>query len=234
MDHALRKRMLGTSGLEVSALGLGCMGLSYHRSATLDRNEAIALIQASADHGVTFFDTAQTYGPFTNEQLVGDALAPFRDQVVIARKFSEVDVTGRPALSSRPELIRQTTDASLARLDVETIDLLYQDRVDPDVPVEEVAGTVRDLSAHADRHFGLSACAPSSSAGRLAPPRHDWVPAAGMQRQRHDSATPSCCQPQHRDHQHVQRTPTGVRLTCHPGPIRAAACRSATSRTTVK
>jgi aryl-alcohol dehydrogenase-like predicted oxidoreductase len=157
MDHAVAKRTLGTSGLAVSALGLGCMGLSYHRSSTLDRNEAIAVIRQAVDLGVTFFDTAQVYGPFTNEQLVGDALAPVRDDVVIATKFGEADVTGRPALSSRPELIRQTTDASLTRLGVETIDLLYQHRVDPDVPIEEVAGTVRDLIAQGKvRHFGLS------------------------------------------------------------------------------
>ena len=149
--------MLGASGLEVSAIGLGCMGLSYHRSATLDRNEAIALIRDAVDLGVTFFDTAQTYGPFTNEQLVGDALAPVRDQVVVATKFGEVDVSGRPALSSRPELIRQTADGSLARLGVEAIDLLYQHRVDPDVPIEEVAGAVKDLIAQGKvRHFGLS------------------------------------------------------------------------------
>jgi aryl-alcohol dehydrogenase-like predicted oxidoreductase len=149
--------MLGTSGLQVSALGLGCMGLSYHRSATLDRNEAIALIREAVDLGVTLFDTAQVYGPFSNEQLMGDALAPVRDQVVIATKFGEVDASGRPAHSSRPDLIRQTTDASLARLRVETIDLLYQHRVDPDVPAEEVAGTVRDLIAQGKvRHFGLS------------------------------------------------------------------------------
>jgi aryl-alcohol dehydrogenase-like predicted oxidoreductase len=157
MDHALEKRILGTSGLEVSALGLGCMGLSYHRSSTLVRDEAIALIRDAVDLGVTFFDTAQVYGPFTNEQLVGDALAPVRDQVVIATKFGEVDADGRPALSSRPELIRQTVDASLARLGVETIDLLYQHRVDPHVPIEEVAGTVGDLIAQGKvRHFGLS------------------------------------------------------------------------------
>ena len=149
--------LLGTSGLEVSALGLGCMGLSYHRSATLTRDEAIALIRDAVDLGVTFFDTAQVYGPFTNEQLVGDALAPVRDQVVVATKFGEVDADGRPALSSRPELIRQTTDASLARLGVDTIDLLYQHRVDPDTPIEEVAGTVGDLIAEGKvRHFGLS------------------------------------------------------------------------------
>ena len=157
MNRALEKRTLGTSGLEVSALGLGCMGLSYHRSATLDRNEAIALIQEAVDLGVTFFDTAQVYGPFTNEQLVGDALAPVHDQVVVATKFGEVDADGRPALSSRPELIRQTTDASLGRLGVETIDLLYQHRVDPGVPIEEVAGTVRDLITEGKvGHFGLS------------------------------------------------------------------------------
>ncbi len=133
------------------------MGLSYHRSATLDRNEAIALIREAVDLGVTFFDTAQVYGPFSNEQLVGDGLAPVRDQVVIATKFGEVDARGRPAHSSRPDLIRQTTDASLARLRVETIDLLYQHRVDPDVPAEEVAGTVRDLITQGKvRHFGLS------------------------------------------------------------------------------
>jgi aryl-alcohol dehydrogenase-like predicted oxidoreductase len=157
VDHALEKRTLGTSGLEVSVLGLGCMGLSYHRSSTLARDEAIVLIRDAVDLGVTFFDTAQVYGPFTNEQLVGDALAPVRDQVVVATKFGEVDVDGRPALSSRPELIRQTTDASLARLGVETIDLLYQHRVDPHVPIEEVAGTVGDLIAEGKvRYFGLS------------------------------------------------------------------------------
>jgi aryl-alcohol dehydrogenase-like predicted oxidoreductase len=157
VDHALEKRTLGTSGLEVSALGLGCMGLSYHRSATVTRDEAITLIRDAVDLGVTFFDTAQVYGPFTNEQLVGDALAPVRDQVVVATKFGEVDADGRPALSSRPELIRQTTDASLARLGVDAIDLLYQHRVDPDTPIEDVAGTVGELIAEGKvRHFGLS------------------------------------------------------------------------------
>jgi aryl-alcohol dehydrogenase-like predicted oxidoreductase len=150
-------RALGTSGLKVSAIGLGCMGLSYHRSAVLDRSEAIALIRDAVDLGVTLFDTAQVYGPFTNEQLVGDALAPVRDQVVVATKFGEVDASGRPALSSRPELIRQATDGSLARLRVETIDLLYQHRVDPGVPAEEVAGAVQDLITQGKvRYFGLS------------------------------------------------------------------------------
>jgi aryl-alcohol dehydrogenase-like predicted oxidoreductase len=157
VDHALETRTLGISGLEVSALGLGCMGLNYHRSANLTRDEAIALIRDAVDLGVTFFDTAQVYGPFTNEQLVGDALAPVRDHVVVATKFGEVDAEGRPALSSRPELIRQTTEASLARLGVDAIDLLYQHRVDPDTPIEEVAGTVGDLIAQGKvRHFGLS------------------------------------------------------------------------------
>jgi aryl-alcohol dehydrogenase-like predicted oxidoreductase len=163
MEQALEKRTLGASGLEVSALGLGCMGLSYHRSSTLDRDEAIALIRDAVDLGVTFFDTAQTYGPFTNEQLVGDALAPVRDQVVIATKFGEVDASGRPVLTSRPEVIKQTTDGSLARLGVETIDLLYQHRVDPEVPIEEVAGAVRDLIAQGKvRHFGLSEAGPET------------------------------------------------------------------------
>ena len=157
MGLALGKRVLGTSGLEVSSLGLGCMGLNYHRSATLSRDEAIALIRQAVDLGVTFFDTAQVYGPFTNEQLVGDALAPVRDQVVVATKFGQVDAAGQPVLSSRPELVKQTTEGSLARLGVETIDLLYQHRVDPDVPIEEVAGAVKDLIGEGKvKHFGLS------------------------------------------------------------------------------
>jgi aryl-alcohol dehydrogenase-like predicted oxidoreductase len=157
MDFTLPKRMLGTTGLEVSAIGLGCMGLNYHRSATLDRNEAIAVIRGAVEAGVTLFDTAQTYGPFTNEQLVGDALAPVREQVVIATKFGETDVNGQPLLSSRPQLIKQTTEGSLSRLGVETIDLLYQHRVDPDVPIEDVAGAVAELIGQGKvRHFGLS------------------------------------------------------------------------------
>jgi aryl-alcohol dehydrogenase-like predicted oxidoreductase len=153
----LKKRTLGTSGLEVSALGFGCMGLNYHRSATLGRGESIALVRTAVDLGVTLFDTAQVYGPFTNEQLVGDALAPVRDQVVVATKFGQVDANGSPVVSSRPELVKQTTDASLSRLGLETIDLLYQHRVDPDVPIEEVAGAVKDLIRQGKvRHFGLS------------------------------------------------------------------------------
>ncbi len=157
MGHALGERTLGASGLKVSALGLGCMGLSYHRSATISRQEAIGLVREAVDLGVTFFDTAQGYGPFTNEQLVGDALAPVRHQVVVATKFGQVDTNGQAVLSSRPELVKQTTEGSLARLGVETIDLLYQHRVDPDVPIEEVAGAVKELIEQGKvRHFGLS------------------------------------------------------------------------------
>ncbi|MGD0808612.1 MAG: aldo/keto reductase [Acidimicrobiales bacterium] len=153
----MKKRALGMSGLEVSAIGFGCMGLNHHRSATLSRDESIALIRRAADLGVTFFDTAQVYGPFTNEKLVGDALAPVRDEVTIATKFGQVDASGQPVLSSRPELIKQSTDGSLSRLGVETIDLLYQHRVDPDVPIEEVAGAVKELMQQGKvKHFGLS------------------------------------------------------------------------------
>jgi aryl-alcohol dehydrogenase-like predicted oxidoreductase len=133
------------------------MGMSYHRSTTMDRDAAVALVRKAVELGVTFFDTAQVYGPFTNEEVVGTALAPVRDQVVIATKFGEADADGRHLLSSRPELIRQTTEGSLSRLGVETIDLLYQHRVDPEVPIEEVAGTVKDLIGEGKvRYFGLS------------------------------------------------------------------------------
>jgi aryl-alcohol dehydrogenase-like predicted oxidoreductase len=133
------------------------MGMSHHRSAKVSRDESIALIREAVDLGVTLFDTAQVYGPFTNEQLVGDALAPVRDQVVVATKFGQVDVSGQPVHSSRPELIKQTADASLSRLGVETIDLLYQHRVDPNVPIEEVAGAVKDLIQQGKvKHFGLA------------------------------------------------------------------------------
>ncbi len=163
MEHASTRRMLGTSGLEVSTIGLGCMGMNHHRSSTLGRDEWIALIREAVDRGATFFDTAQVYGPFTNEQLVGDALAPVRDQVVVATKFGLVDASGQPALSSRPDLIKQTVDASLARLGVATIDLLYQHRVDPDVPIEEVAGAVKDLIEQGKvKHFGLSEAGPET------------------------------------------------------------------------
>jgi len=153
----VQKRTLGTSGLEVSALGLGCMGMSFGHGPAHDRDEMITLIRRAVDLGVTLFDTAQVYGPFTNEDLVGEALAPVRDQVVIATKFGMVDPQGQTGGGSRPENIRQTTDGSLRRLRVGTIDLLYQHRVDPDVAIEDVAGTVKDLIAEGKvRHFGLS------------------------------------------------------------------------------
>jgi aryl-alcohol dehydrogenase-like predicted oxidoreductase len=155
----MQKRTLGNSTLEVSALGLGCMGLSYGYGPATDRQQAIKLIRAAVERGVTFFDTAQVYGPFTNEELVGEALAPFRDQVVIATKFGfEFDSDGKEiGLNSRPEQIRKMTEGSLQRLGVETIGLYYQHRVDPNVPIEDVAGTVRDLIREGKvRHLGLS------------------------------------------------------------------------------
>jgi aryl-alcohol dehydrogenase-like predicted oxidoreductase len=155
----MQKRKLGNSNLEVSALGLGCMGLSFGFGPATDKQDAIALIRAAFERGVTFFDTAQAYGPFLNEEVVGEALAPFREQVVIATKFGfEFDANGKQiGLSSRPEYIRQMTEGSLKRLRVETIDLYYQHRVDPNVPIEDVAGTVRDLIREGKvKHFGLS------------------------------------------------------------------------------
>jgi aryl-alcohol dehydrogenase-like predicted oxidoreductase len=157
----MQQRRLGNSGLEVSALGLGCMGMSFNLGPPADKQEMIALIHSAVARGVTFFDTAEVYGPFTNEELVGEALLPFRGQVVIATKFGfRVDAGGRAAsngLDSRPEHIRQVAEASLQRLKVDAIDLLYQHRVDPEVPIEDVAGAVRDLiRAGKVRHFGLS------------------------------------------------------------------------------
>jgi aryl-alcohol dehydrogenase-like predicted oxidoreductase len=153
----MKTRLLGTSGLEVSALGLGCMGMSHHRGNTATTSEMASLIGSAVELGLTFFDTAQVYGPFTNEDLVGQALAPFRERVVIATKFGLTDENGNPTWSSRPELIRATVEGSLSRLRVETIDLLYQHRVDPHTPIEDVAGTVKELIAEGKvRHFGLS------------------------------------------------------------------------------
>jgi aryl-alcohol dehydrogenase-like predicted oxidoreductase len=150
-------RVLGSSGLEVSALGLGCMGLSHGLGPAVDQQEGIALIRAAVERGVTFFDTAQVYGPFTNEELVGAALAPFRDSVVIATKFGFDLESGSSGLDSRPETIKRSVDGSLERLRTDTIDLLYQHRVDPNVPIEDVAGTVTELiNAGKVRHFGLS------------------------------------------------------------------------------
>src|SRR5438034_803073 len=155
----MQKRKLGSSNLEVSALGLGCMGMSYGYGPAADRQEMISLIGSAVERGVTFFDTAEAYGPFTNEQLVGEALASWRDDVIIATKFGfGINPDGtRYGLDSRPDHIRQVTDASLMRLKVEAIDLLYQHRVDPNVPIEDVAGTVKTLIEQGKvRHFGLS------------------------------------------------------------------------------
>jgi aryl-alcohol dehydrogenase-like predicted oxidoreductase len=157
----MQKRTLGRDGLEVSAIGLGCMGLSHGYGPATDTQDAIALIRAAFERGVTFFDTAEVYGPFTNEEIVGEALEPIRDQVVIATKFGfDLDpATGerRGGVNSRPEHIKAVADASLKRLNTDVIDLFYQHRVDPDVPIEDVAGAVRDLiQAGKVRHFGLS------------------------------------------------------------------------------
>jgi aryl-alcohol dehydrogenase-like predicted oxidoreductase len=157
----MQTRTLGSNGLRVSALGLGCMGMSFSYGAPKDRSEMIALIRAAVDRGVTFFDTAEVYGPYTNEDLLGEALAPVRDRVVIATKFGfEMKADGSPGwsgLNSRPEHIRAAVDGSLKRLRTDTIDLLYQHRVDPNVPIEDVAGAVKELvQAGKVKHFGLS------------------------------------------------------------------------------
>lgn len=152
----MEKRMLGNA-LEVSALGFGCMGLNYGYSADISKADAISLIRHAFDAGVTFFDTAEAYGPFTNEEIVGEALAPVRDQVVIATKFGFKDASPFEGVDSRPERIRQVAEESLKRLRTDRIDLLYQHRVDPRVPMEEVAGTVKDLIAEGKvAHFGMS------------------------------------------------------------------------------
>jgi aryl-alcohol dehydrogenase-like predicted oxidoreductase len=161
----MQKRKLGKSGLEVSALGLGCMGMSFSYGPPKETREMTSLLRAAVERGITFFDTAEVYGPFLNEDLLGEALAPFRDRLVIATKFG-FDISpnsdprgmkGLPGLNSRPEHIKQAAEGSLKRLKVETIDLLYQHRVDPDVPIEDVAGAVKDLIQEGKvRHFGLS------------------------------------------------------------------------------
>jgi len=161
----MQKRKLGKSNLEVSAIGLGCMGMSFSYGPPKDKQEMTSVLRAAAERGVTFFDTAEVYGPFLNEELVGEALAPFRGKVVIATKFGfdlspnfdPRGMKGAPALNSRPEHIEQAIEGSLKRLKVETIDLLYQNRVDPNVPIEDVAGAVKDLiQAGKVKHFGLS------------------------------------------------------------------------------
>jgi len=157
----MQKRKLGKSNLEVSAIGLGCMGLSFGLGPAVDKKDGIALIRAAVERGVTFFDTAEVYGPFTNEELVGEALAPVRDQVVIATKFgwaaNPADGGKWTALDSRPAHIKEVVEASLKRLKTDVIDLYYQHRVDPNVPIEDVAGTVKDLIQQGKvKHFGLS------------------------------------------------------------------------------
>ena len=157
----MQKRKLGNSNLEVSAIGLGCMGMSFGYGPAADKQEMISLIRSAVEHGVTFFDTAEAYGPFANEELVGEALAPLREQVVIATKFGfKIDPKaerGLGGLDSRPEHIKEVADASLKRLKVDAIDLFYQHRVDPDVPIEDTAGAVKDLIQQGKvKHFGLS------------------------------------------------------------------------------
>jgi aryl-alcohol dehydrogenase-like predicted oxidoreductase len=154
----MQKRKLGASGLDVSAIGFGCMGISFGYGPATNREEGINIIRAAVDGGVTFFDTAEAYGPFSNEELVGEALAPVRDQVVIATKFGFRFENGKSAgLDSRPAHIREVAEAALKRLKTDRIDLLYQHRVDPEVPIEDVAGTVRNLIGEGKvRHFGLS------------------------------------------------------------------------------
>jgi len=153
----MQKRKLGKSGLEVSEIGLGCMGLSYGYGPAAETQDAIQLIRTAYELGVTFFDTAEAYGPFTNEELLGEALAPFRDQVVIATKFGFEGGNAQGGLNSKPETIRKVVEAALKRLRTDRIDLFYQHRVDPNVPIEEVAGTVKDLIQEGKvKHFGLS------------------------------------------------------------------------------
>ena len=161
----MQTRKLGNSNLEVSAIGLGCMGMSFGYGSPKDKQEMTAILRAAVDRGITFFDTAEVYGPYLNEELVGEALGPFRGQVVIATKFG-FDISpnsdprgmkGSPGLNSRPEHIKEAVEGSLKRLKVEAIDLLYQHRVDPNVPIEDVAGTVKDLIQEGKvKHFGLS------------------------------------------------------------------------------
>src|SRR6202789_4570495 len=156
-ERHMNKRTLGKSRLEVSALGLGCMGLSFGYGPATEKNEAIKVIRAAYERGVTFFDTAEAYGPYLNEELVGEAVEPFRKKVVIATKFGFKEGTPAKGLDSRPERIREHTEAALKRLRTDAIDLLYQHRVDPDVPIEDVAGTVKDLIRQGKvKHFGLS------------------------------------------------------------------------------
>ncbi|MGE8344045.1 MAG: aldo/keto reductase [Flavobacterium sp.] len=153
----MQTRKLGNSGLEVSALGLGCMGMSFGYGPAQDKKEMISLLRSAYEKGITFFDTAECYGPFLNEELLGEALSPFRDKVVIATKFGFLEGDSKKGLDSRPEWIRKSIEGSLKRLNTEVIDLYYQHRVDPNVPMEDVAGTIKDLIQEGKvKHFGLS------------------------------------------------------------------------------
>ena len=159
----MQKRTLGKSGLEVSALGLGCMGLSYGYGPATEKDQAIKLIRSAFERGVTFFDTAEAYGPYLNEEVVGEALAPIRDKVVIATKFGFIDGKPSAGMNSKPENIRSMAEAALKRLKTDAIDLLYQHRVDPEVPMEDVAGTVKELIAEGKvKHFGMSEASAAS------------------------------------------------------------------------
>jgi aryl-alcohol dehydrogenase-like predicted oxidoreductase len=167
LGKTMQKRKLGKSNLEVSALGLGCMGMSFSYGPPKDKQEMIALLRAAVERGVTFFDTAEVYGPFTNEELLGEALSPFHGHVVIATKFGfNLNPDGSPGwqgLNSRPEHIKQVAEASLKRLKIDAIDLFYQHRVDPEVPIEDVAGTVKELIQEGKvKHFGMSEAAPKT------------------------------------------------------------------------
>ena len=175
----MQKRKLGKSGLEVSALGLGCMGMSFGFGPAIDKKDGVALIRAAVDLGVTFFDTAEIYGAYTNEELVGEALAPYRQQVVIATKFGfKIDAAGKQAgLDSRPEHIKEVAAASLKRLKTDVIDLFYQHRVDPNVPIEDVAGAVKDLIQQGKvEHFGLS-----EAGGKVIRRAHAVPPVSALQ-----------------------------------------------------
>src|ERR1700716_1440260 len=177
----MQKRKLGKSNLEVSALGLGCMGMSFSYGPPMDKKEGIALIRTAVERGATFFDTAEVYGPFTNEELVGEALAPVRDQVVIATKFgfapNPEDGGKWTTLNSRPDHIKEVADASLKRLKTNVIDLYYQHRVDPNVPIEDVAGAVKELIQQGKvKHFGLS-----EAGGQTIRRAHAVQPVAALQ-----------------------------------------------------
>src|SRR2546427_8864752 len=177
----MQQRKLGNSSLEVSALGLGCMGMSFSYPPFPDKQDMIALIRAAFERGITFFDTAEVYGPFTNEELVGEAVAPFRGQVVIATKFGiKIGPDGKQlGQDSRPEHIQEVADASLKRLRTDVIDLFYQHRVDVNVPIEDVAGAVKDLIRQGKvKHFGLS-----EAGGETIPPPHTLLPRAGPPRE---------------------------------------------------